>query len=45
MKTEKAAEQEEGDNRQYVLSLLDEYQKGELDHMVGKEETKDERNR
>jgi hypothetical protein len=44
VKTEKAAEQEEGDNRQYVLSLLDEYQKGELAHMVGKEETKVERN-
>jgi hypothetical protein len=40
----KAAEQEEGDNRQYVLNLLDEYQNGELAHMVGKEETKVERN-
>jgi hypothetical protein len=39
----KAAEQEEGENRQYVLNLLDEYQNGELAHMEdekGEEETK-----
>ena len=40
----KAAEQKEGDKRQYVLSLLNDYQHGELAFMVGKEETEVERN-
>jgi hypothetical protein len=40
----KAAEQDEGADRQDVLSLLDEYQNGELAHMVGKAETEVQRN-